>query len=88
VAGIEQLIALRSGSALLDFCASLAAMLGQPSFWLVKQGNGVPNELVHALLGSAVNVLLYDCESFGDEAAAMFVHSFEQGKAPGCLPGA
>ena len=33
-------------------------MLGKPGFLVVKHGNGVLYELVHALVGSALNVLL------------------------------
>jgi hypothetical protein len=43
---------------LLDFCPDLAAVLGQPGFLLVKQGNGALNELIHALVGPSLNVLL------------------------------
>ena len=56
--GIDQLTALRGGVALLDFCPDLPAVLGQPSFLFVKQGNGALNEFLHALVGPSLNVLL------------------------------
>lgn len=71
LARIEQLAALRGRVTLLDLCPNLAAMLGQPGFLLVKQGNGVLNELIHGLVGSALNVLL---DHFLELGAQMNLH--------------
>src|SRR6266849_9202443 len=56
--GIDQFSAMGGGVTLLDFYADLAAMLGQPSFLLVEQGNGVFHKLIHGLVRPALNVPL------------------------------
>jgi hypothetical protein len=70
--GIEQLSPLRRRIAFLDLCPNLAAMLGQPGFLLVKQRNGVLHELIHGLVGPALNVPLDHLFQLGSQ---MNLHS-------------
>ena len=56
--GTDQISALRGCVTLLDFCPDFAAVLGQPSFLLVEQGNGALHKLIHGLVGPALDVLL------------------------------
>jgi len=65
--GIDQLTALRGGVALFDICPDLVAVLGQPDFLFVKQGNCALNEFIHALVGPSLNVLLDHFLQLGEQ---------------------
>ena len=55
---IDQFTALRGRVALFNLGPNLAAMLCQPSFLIMEQGNGALDEFVVGLVWPALNVCL------------------------------
>lgn len=65
VGGIDQVAALGRCVALGDLRLDLLTIRSQPGLLFVQQGNSVLDELVHSLVGAALDVLLDQFLNFG-----------------------